>query len=78
MLIPATRHPPVSRSTQQKSEVMLISTTSLLFSFQKKPRDTASTYVLTMLGVRKISNSCLETDSDLFLNNQPRTGMRDK
>jgi hypothetical protein len=39
--------------------------------------DTAAPYVLTMLGVKNMSSSCLETDSDLFLNNQPRTGMRD-
>src|SRR5689334_12616688 len=33
--------------------------------------------IFTMLGVRKISNSCLDTASDLFLNSQPKTGIRD-
>ncbi len=32
----------------------------------------------TIVGVRKINNSCLETFSVLFLNSHPRTGMRDR
>ena len=31
-----------------------------------------------MVGVRKINNSCLAIVSDLFLNNQPSTGMRER
>lgn len=32
----------------------------------------------TIVGVRKINNSCFETFSVLFLNNQPSTGTRDR